>query len=80
MARKNGLVDFLDNLPWIAKLIFCFPMLDIAWGVYRIVKGITTTNVLMIVFVVLWIVPGLFFGWIVDIVSTILFGKPKFFA
>lgn len=80
MAGKNGLVAAMDNLPWIVKLILCIPILNIVWAVYRIVKGISTNNVLMIVFGILWIIPGSVICWLVDLISTICFGRPKFFA
>ena len=80
MAEKNGFVSAMDSLPFILKLILCIPALDIVWAIYRLVKGVSTNNVLMIVFGILWIVPVIAIGWLVDLISTILFGRPKFFA
>ena len=80
MAEKNGFVSAMDSLPFILKLILCIPALDIVWAIYRLVKGVSTNNVLMIVFGILWIVPGIAIGWLVALISTILFGRPKFFA
>ena len=80
MAEKNGFVSAMDSLPFILKLILCIPALDIVWAIYRLVKGVSTNNVLMIVFGILWIVPGIAIGWLVGLISTILFGRPKFFA
>ena len=37
MANKNGLIAWMDDLPWLVKLLFCIPVLDIVWAVYRIV-------------------------------------------
>lgn len=80
MAGKNGFVAAMDKLPWLVKLLLCIPALNIVWALYRIVKGVSTNNGLMIVFGVLWIVPGSVICWVVDLISTILYGKPKFFA
>lgn len=80
MAGKNGFVGAMDNLPWIVKLILCIPALNIVWAIYRIVKGVTTHDVLTLVFGILWIVPGSVFCWIIDLISTIAYGRPKFFA
>ena len=80
MANKNGLIAWMDDLPWLVKLLFCIPVLDIVWAVYRIVKGLSTNNILMLVFGILWIIPGSVICWLIDLVCVICFGKPKFFA
>ena len=72
--------DFLsaiDNLPKILKIILCIPALDIIWAIYRIIKGVTENNALLVVIGILWIVPGSMFGWIFDIITVILYGHPK---
>ena len=72
--------DFLcaiDNLPMILKLVLCIPALDIIWAIYRIIKGVTENNALLVVIGILWIVPGSMFGWIFDIITVILYGHPK---
>lgn len=80
MAKKNGFIGAMDDLPLWAKILLCLPVLDLVWAVYRIVKGATGNNVLMLVVGILWIVPGSVICWLVDIISTIVFGAPKFFA
>ncbi len=77
---KSGFVSAMDGLPFIVKLILCIPALDIVWAIYRIVKGVSTNNVIMIVVGILWIIPGIAIGWLIDLISTILFGRPKFVA
>ena len=72
--------DFLsaiDNLPKILKIILCIPALDIIWAIYRIIKGVTENNALLVVIGILWIIPGSMFGWIFDIITVILYGHPK---
>lgn len=78
--NMEDLIRAIDGLPWALKIIFCIPALDIIWAVYRIVKGVSTSNTLMIVVGILWIVPGCVVCWIVDLVTTLLYGQPKFFA
>ena len=80
MAKKSGFVSAMDGLPLWAKILLCLPVLDLVWAVYRIVKGAEGNNVLMLIFGILWIIPGSVICWLVDIISTILFGAPKFFA
>ncbi len=77
---KNGLVAAMDNLPWIVKLILCIPAFNIVWAIYRIIKGATQKDMLILIAGILWIVPGVFFGWILDLVTTIMYGKPTIFA
>ncbi len=79
-GKKNGFVAAMDNLPWIVKLILCIPVLDIVWAIYRIVKGAAEGKALTILVGVLWIIPGSVICWLVDLISTIIFGRPKFFA
>ena len=67
-------IKAMDNLPWIVKLILCLPALDIVWAIYRIVKGVATKSG------ILWIVPGIAIGWLIDLISTIVAGKPILFA
>ena len=73
----KDLIKTFDRLPTILKLIFCIPALDIIWAIYRIVKGVATNNILLLVIGILWIVPGAVFCWIFDLVTVILFGHPK---
>ena len=75
---KNSFISAIDDLPLIVKIILCIPALDIVWGIYRIVKGYTTKNILMLVIGILWIVPGVAFGWLIDIICILLTGKLLF--
>lgn len=76
----KNFIDAMDNLPWIVKIILCLPVLDIIWAVYRIVKGVTTKNLLMLIFGILWIIPGSVFCWVIDILCTLFAKRPILFA
>lgn len=76
----KGFVKAMDSLPWIVKLILCIPALDIVWAIYRIVKGIATGSVITLVAGILWIIPGSIVCWILDLITTIIAGKPTIFA
>ena len=41
----KDIVKAFDDMPWILKLVLCLPVLDIAWAVYRIVKGIKVIQI-----------------------------------
>lgn len=72
----KDLLKAIDKLPLIVKIILCIPALDIVWAVYRIMKGLTEKNTALTVIGILCIVPGAFFIWIVDMITTVLNGKP----
>jgi len=72
----DNFIKSYDELPQIAKIIFALPFLDIIWAIYRIVKGVNTNNVLMIIVGILWIIPGSVVCWILDLVFTIMNKQP----
>lgn len=74
---KNFLKE-MDNLPKLLKLILCLPALDIIWGVYRIIKGITKESLVQLIVGILWIVPGAVFLWLVDMICLLLNDKIYF--
>ena len=73
-GKKTGIIEAIDNLPFILKVIFCIPCLDIIWAIYRIIKGVQTNSVLLIVVGVLWIIPGGVICWVVDLITLLLSG------
>ncbi len=76
-----GLVKSFDNLPWIAKLILALPFIDgIAWGIYRVAKGISKNDMTLIIIGVIWIILGMAILWIIDLVTIILYKKPTVFV
>ena len=74
---KNFLKE-MDNLPKLLKLILCLPALDIIWGVYRIIKGVTKESLVQLIVGILWIVPGAVFLWLVDMICLLLNDKIYF--
>lgn len=71
----KNLIKTFDELPLIVKVIFCIPMLDIVWSIYKICKSVDKSNVLGIVLGILTIIPGAFFIWIIDLVTVLLNGN-----
>ncbi len=73
----KDLVKAFDNLHWIVKLILALPGIDgIAWGIYRIAKGVSKKDTTLIIIGILWIFLGFAVLWIVDMVTIILYKKP----
>ncbi len=62
-------VRTIDGLPLIVRLILAFPVFDgIVYGIYRIAKG-------RLIVGILWIVLGVPFLWIIDLITILLYGK-----
>lgn len=73
------LVEALDNLPFIVKIILCIPVLDIVWTVYRLLRSITAQNMVGIVIsiILFFCAP---FVWLIDLICVILKGKVWWFC
>ena len=67
----NEYLKAVDGLPLIAKILLAIFVGPIVYGIYRIAKG-------KLIIGVLWIITGGFFGigWVIDIVTVIMSGKP----
>ena len=76
----KDVIKSFDNLPWIVKLLLCLPVLNLAWAVYRIIKGAVEKKTATLVAGILWIVPGSVICWVLDMVCTICYKKPTLFA
>lgn len=73
MDSLKKVIDAIDELPWIIKLILALPVLDFVWALYRITRSIIAKNTLGIVLsVILFFVPVM---WIADIICVVLKGK-----
>lgn len=72
------IVDQMNGLPFILKLILCIPVLDIVWSVGRVINGLAKNSILWTIIGILTIVPGAAFIWIIDIVLVIIRGKALF--
>ena len=69
-------ISEIDKLPKVMKIILCLTIIDIIWAVYRIIKGVTQNNPLLLVVGILWIVLGSTLTWVADIIGTALNGEP----
>ncbi len=77
----KDIVRFFDNAPLILKIILALPFIDgIAWGIYRIAKGIDRKNTVLIIAGIIWIFVGFFVLWLVDLITIILHGRPTILA
>ena len=69
----KSFIKFSDDLPLIIKILLAL-LCGVYWGIYRIVKGIDTNNVVLIIIGIL-VFPFGFFFMIVDTISLILYKK-----
>lgn len=72
------LVDELNGLPLIIKVILCIPAVDIVWGIARICKGLADKNLLFTILGILTVFPGAAFIWIIDLILVLLRGRALF--
>lgn len=73
-------VKWMDKAPLWLKVVFALPVLNVVWGVYRLVKGACTDKLSVLLGGILWIVAGWAILWIVDIVCIVVYNKPKVLA
>lgn len=74
MDSVKKLINTIDGLDKIIKLILCIPVLDIIWSVYRLLKSVVANNVVGIVISVILIFCAPFM-WLVDLICLLLNGK-----
>lgn len=66
-------IKWMDNRSRLVKILFCLPIIDIIWGVYRVLGAIKNKNWLHLVLAIIWLVIAGFVGWVLDLVCIILF-------
>lgn len=71
----KGFKGSMDSLPFILKLILVIFLDPLIYGIYRILGGHPIAGII-------WLLTGGLFGigWIIDIVTVILHGKPTVLA
>lgn len=70
----SGFLKWVDDRSRLVKILFCLPIIDIIWGVYRLGGAIVHKDVLWIVLSVVWIFIAGFFGWLLDLICIIITG------
>lgn len=67
--------NWMDSQSRLVKILFCLPIIDILWGVYRLGGAIANKDVLHIVLAVIWILWAGFIGWVLDLIAILLTGR-----
>lgn len=79
-ASGKSFVQAIDSLDQIVKILFCLPVLNLVYAIYRIAKGVDTDDMVMVIVGVIWIFLGTCLTWLIDLICTVCYGEPKFFA
>ncbi len=64
---------WMDSRSRLVQILFCLPIIDILWAIYRIGGAIANKNILHLILAILWIFFGGTVGWILDLIWIILF-------
>ncbi len=75
----NDFIKAMEKLPFIVKLILCLPFLDLIWSIWKLLKGIKSGNIVMIILGILCIIPGAAIMWLLDIICVLISGRPFWF-
>ena len=77
----KSLVKTFDGFPFILKVILALPILDgLAWGIYRVAKGLDKRDTLMVIVGLIWIFVGAAIFWIIDLITLFMYKKVTVFA
>jgi len=68
-------LKWMDNNPKWLKIVLALPMLQILWGVYRVIKAAKAKNILFTIIGILLIIPGAGFMWLLDLITLIIMDK-----
>lgn len=70
----KGLINSVNKLPLILKLLLCIPGIDIFYGILRIINQFSKGHILLGVISILLIVPLTVAMWLVDIIWILVTG------
>lgn len=82
MAKNKGFTAAYEALPKLAKIIIQILLGAIVGGVYRIVRFFETGNVVTLIAGLICTFTGIgnVVGWVVDLVTEIMFDRITIFA
>ena len=71
----KSLINTVDNLPMLFKLLLCIPVVAIFWMIYRIFRSLDKGNMIGVIIAVVLIFVGVPFAWLIDLVCLLVMGK-----
>lgn len=70
----KDLIKTVNGLPLIVKLLLCIPVVEIFYGICRVVNQLANKNIILLIVAILTIIPGAVFMWVIDVVCVLLYG------
>lgn len=70
----SSFINWMDSRSRVVKILFCLPIVDILWGLYRLFAAIIKKDWLELVLAILWIIIAAEIGWIFDIICILVTG------
>ena len=67
-------IKTVNKLPLIVKLLLCIPVVEIFYGICRIINQAARKDILLLIVAILTVIPGAAFMWLVDLVCVLLRG------
>ena len=69
------LINAIDSLPMLFKLLLCIPAVAVSWMIYRICRSLEKGNMIGAIIAAVLIIVGLPWAWAVDLVCLLVMGK-----
>ena len=71
----KSLINTIDNLPKLIKLILCIPAVAVVWMIYRLCRSLDKNNMVGVVLAVVLVFVGIPFMWLIDLVCILMKGN-----
>lgn len=65
-------LKWMDDRSRLVKILFCLPIIDIIWGVYRILDAVSKKDWFRLVLAIIWVIIAGWVGWVLDLVAIII--------
>lgn len=66
-------INWMDSRSRLVKILFCLPIVDIIWGLYRIVGCFTGRfKFFRLLLAILWLIWAGVIGWILDLIFILV--------
>ncbi len=69
------LISTMEKFPLWLKVVLALPFLDIVWVVYRIMRSLDKQNYLGVIIAIIFIIIGIPFLWLIDIICILVKGN-----
>ncbi len=67
-------IKTVNSWPLIVKLLLCIPLVEIFYGICRIINQASKGNILLLIVAILTVFPGAAFMWLVDLFWVLFTG------